>query len=63
MKLTLIGSGKKPVGSKSLEYFLNMGLVLRYIVGVDEDVVQINDDCDIDHVGKDVIHKWLKGCG
>ena len=56
MKLTLIGSGKKPVGSKSLEYFLNMGLVLRHIVRVDEDVVQIDDDGDVDHICKNIIH-------
>jgi len=63
MKLTLIGSGKKSVSSESSEYFLNMGLVLGHIVRVDEDVIQIDDDCDINHVCENVIHKSLKGCG
>ena len=56
MKLTLIGSDKKSISSESLEYFLNMGLVLGHIVRVD-------DDCDIDHICENVVHKLLKGCG
>jgi len=63
MKLALIGSGKKSISLESSEYFLNMALVLRHIVGVDEDVVQIDDDCDVDHVCKNIVHEFLKGCG
>ena len=63
MELTLISSGKKSISMESSEYFLNMGFVLRHIVRVDEDVVQLNDDCDINHVCKDVVHKSLKICG
>jgi len=55
--------GKKSISLESSEYFLNMGLVLGYIVRVDEDVIQIDDDCDINHVSEDVVHKLLKGCG
>ena len=29
-------------------------------VKIDEDVVQVNDDCNIDHVCKDVVHKSLE---
>jgi len=63
MELALVGLGKESISMESLEYFLNMGFVLRHIVRVDEDVVQINDDCDINHVFKDVVHKSLKSCG
>ena len=62
MKLALIGSDKESISLESLEYLLNMGLVLRHIVRVDENVVQIDDDGDIDHICKNVIHKSLKGC-
>src|SRR5882724_12671909 len=62
MKLALISLGKNSISSESLEYFLNMGLVLGHIVGVDEDVIQIDDDCDINHVCENIIHKSLKGC-
>jgi len=34
--------------------------VLRNVVRIDEDVVQIYHDYDIDHIHKDVIHKSLK---
>ena len=63
MKLTLIGLDKESVSSESSEYFLNMGLVLGHIVRVDENVVQVDDDCDIDHIHENVVHKSLKGCG
>ena len=63
MKLALISLDKKSINSESSEYFLNMGLVLGHIVRVDENVVQIDDDYDVDHICKNVIHKSLKGCG
>ena len=62
MKPALIGLDKKSISSESLEYFLNMDLVLGHIVGVDEDVVQIDDDSDVDHICKSIIHKSLKSC-
>jgi len=62
MKLALIGLGKKSISSESSEYLLNMGLVLGHIVRVDEDFIQIDDDCDINHICEDIIHKSLKGC-
>ena len=62
MKLALIGLHKESVSSESLEYLLNMGLVFGHIARVDENVIQV-DDCDIDHICENVIHKSLKGCG
>jgi len=44
--------GKKSVSAESAEYFLNMEFVLRNIVRIDEDVVQIYDDYDINHIRK-----------
>jgi len=37
-----------------------MNFVLRDVVGVDEYFVQVNDDNDVDHICKDVIHESLK---
>jgi len=62
VELTLIGLDKKSISSESSEYFLNMGLVLGHIVRVDEDVIQIDDDCDVNHICENVVHKSLKGC-
>jgi len=38
-------------------------LVLRNVVRIDQDVIQIYDDVDVNHVGKDVVHKPLKSGG
>jgi hypothetical protein len=46
--------------SESSEDFSYLSLVLFFIIGVDEDVVQVYKDADIEQVRKDVIHKPLK---
>ena len=50
MKLALISSDKESVSLESLEYFLNMGLVFGHIARVDENVIQVDDDCDINNI-------------
>ena len=63
MELAFVCMGKRSVSMESVEYFLNIGFVLGNVVRIDEDVVQIYDDYDIDHICKNVIHKSLKSCG
>ena len=60
VKLALIGSDKESISSESLDYLLNMGLVFGHIARVDKNV---DDDCDINHICENVIHKSLEGCG
>ena len=43
------------------EHFTDMVTVEIGIVGVDEDIVQVNEDADIEEVAKNVIHESLKG--
>ena len=62
MELTFVCMGKKSISVESAEYFPNVGFVLRNVVGVDEDVVQIYDDYDVDHICENVVHKSLKSC-
>jgi len=33
-----------------------------HILGVDEDVVEVDNDTDIEHVSKDGVNKALEGC-
>src|SRR5882724_9528830 len=54
---------KRSVSAESVEYFLNVEFVLRNVVRIDEDVIQIYDDYDVDHICKNVIHKYLKSGG
>jgi len=62
MELTFVCMGKKSVSAESAECFLNVGFVLGNVVRIDEDVVQIYDDYDIDHIHENVFHKSLKSC-
>src|SRR5882672_9321573 len=62
MELAFVCMGKKSISVESLEYFPNMSFMLGNVVRVDEDVVQVDDDYDIDHIHEDGIHKSLKSC-
>src|SRR5882724_4598994 len=48
---------------ESAEYFPDMFLMLGDIVRINEDVIQIDDDTNVDHVSENVVHKSLEGCG
>ena len=40
-----------------------MGYMLRKAIRVDQYVIQIDNDIDVDHICKNVIHEPLKSCG
>src|SRR5467141_304559 len=44
MELAFVCMGKKSVSAELSEYFLDMSFVLRNVVRVDEDVIQVDDD-------------------
>jgi hypothetical protein len=46
--------------SESSEDFSDLSLVLFFVIGVKEDVIQVYEDADVKQVCKDVIHKSLK---
>jgi len=58
MEFTFVCMSKEAVNMESVEYFPYMCLLLRD-VGVDEDVIQVNDDND-NNIHKDVVHELLK---
>src|SRR5882672_2616837 len=62
VELTFVCMGKKPISAESSEYFPNMSFVLGNVVRIDEDVVQVDDDYNVDHIHEDVVHKSLKSC-
>jgi len=43
-----------------MKYFPDMCQMMFWVVALDEDVVQINDYRDVNHVSKDVIHEPLE---
>src|SRR5882672_3189100 len=60
MAFAFVCMGKKSVSMESAKYFSDVSLVFSNVVRVDEDVIQIADDNDINHVHEDVIHKLLE---
>jgi hypothetical protein len=46
IKLAFSGIGIEAMLAESVEHFLNMVLVLRHVVGVDQDIIEI------DYIGK-----------
>ena len=62
MKFAFICTGEKAISAESAEYFPDVFFMLREVVGIDQYVVQIDDDIDVHHIGEDVIHEPLKSC-
>src|SRR5882724_11378552 len=62
VELTFVCTGKQSISTEPMKHFLNVSFVFGNVVRIDENVVQIYDDNDIDHVCKDVVHKSLKSC-
>src|SRR5882724_668655 len=60
VEFAFVCMGKKSVSMESAKYFSNVSLMFGNVVRVDEDVVQIDDDNDVNHICKDVIHKPLE---
>src|SRR5882724_7608695 len=55
MELAFVCMSKQSISTEPTKYFLNMSFVLRNVVGIDENVIQIYDDNDVDP-------KSLKSC-
>jgi len=62
VKFAFLYFGIKTSLVKMLEYFLNMPVMFRHVIQVDEYIIQIYHDTDIQEVRENVIHKLLEGC-
>src|SRR5882724_3022132 len=62
VEFAFVCTGKQSVSMEPMKYFLYMSFVFGNVVRIDENVVQIYDDNDIDHICEDVVHKPLKIC-
>src|SRR5882724_8865441 len=62
MELAFVCMSKQSISAEPVKYFPDMSFVFGNIVGIDENVIQIYDDNDIDHIREDVIHESLKSC-
>src|SRR5882724_3898829 len=62
VELTFVCTSKQSISAEPAEYFLNVNFVFGNVVGIDENVIQIYDDNDVNHICENVIHKSLKSC-
>ena len=62
MELTFLWIGKEIVLAEVSEDFVDMFLMGLEVLGVYEDVIQIDNNRDIEEVCKDTIDESLKGC-
>ena len=62
MELTLVSPSIEPVSTESGKDFPDVGRVLLQIIGVYQDIIQVYNYGDINHVSKDVIHEPLETC-
>ena len=60
MEFTLSQVQEETILPEPSEYFLDMFDVLHWILGVDEDVIEVNYDGGVKEVREDVIHKVLE---
>ena len=63
MELAFIGTGVESMFPKSLEDFPYMTPMVFRVVGVNEDIVEVNDYQDVEKVLKDVVHETLESGG
>ena len=60
MEGTFVDSSVETIFAKSSEHLSDMFAVEFLVVGVDEDIIEINYYANIEHVGEDVVHESLK---
>lgn len=59
-EFALFGLCIKSVVDKALKNLPDFGSVLHWVVGEDQDVVQIDENVDVKHVVEDVVHEVLE---
>jgi len=62
VELTFLRFGEEAMQLEMVEHFPDVLLVGLHILGIDEDVVEVHDDTDIQHVSKDSVDKSLVCC-
>jgi hypothetical protein len=62
VKGTLLRFAEETMLLESSEDFLDLALMICHVFGVDEDVVEVDDDTDVKHVAENVVHEVLE-CG
>ena len=60
MELTLVSLSIEPIPMESGKDLPDVGRVLLRIIRVYQDIIQVYDYRDVNHIGKDVIHEPLE---
>lgn len=62
VKLTFVCTSIKFIFLKLLENFTDIFAVLSRIVKIDQNVIEVNDNGNIDHIREDIVYETLKSC-
>ena len=60
MELTLVSLGIELIVPKPGKHFPDMGRVLFGVIGIHQDIVQVHDYRDVNHISEDIIHEPLE---
>jgi hypothetical protein len=63
MKRAFLRRSVEAIFAKPREDFANMLLMSEHVLRVDEDVVEIDNNAYIEHIGEYIVHESLKGSG
>ena len=63
VEFAFICTGEKAISMEAAEYLPDVSFVLGKVVGIDQYVIQVDDDINVHHIGEDGVHEPLKGCG
>jgi len=58
--LRILSHNIKASLAETLEYFFHMPVMLRYVIRVDEYIIQIDHDTDIQKIRENVVHESLE---
>ena len=61
-KTTFIWMGIQTIFKEMAEDLTDMFLMIRRVIGINEDVVQVDDHTNIQEITEDVVHEMLENC-
>ena len=62
VKFAFVCTGEEAISVEAVKYFPDVSFVLGKVIGIDQYVIQVDDDINVHHIGEDVVHEPLKSC-
>ena len=62
VKFAFVCTGEEAISVEAVKYFPDVSFVLGKVIGIDQYVIQIDNDINVYHIHEDVVHEPLKSC-